>query len=150
MSAITKSTSPVAPVATESRDWTKASTLELQSGSEDESDVLNAKAKEHRRCKQVKREEKQHKEEAERGAREEVEARAREEAERAKAEAEWKAREEAEHQACEQVEKDRAEVQRRAAEVAVRQRVLAQEASKKRVREEPEAGPSGDRSDNAQ
>jgi len=39
-------------------------------------------------------------------------------------------------------------VQRRAAEVAARQRALAQEASKKRVREEPEAGPSGDRSDN--
>ena len=44
----------------------------------------------------------------------------------------------------EQVEKDRAEVQRRAAEVSVRQRVLVQEASKKRAREELEAGPSGD------
>jgi len=75
--------------------------------------------------------------------REEAEARAREEVE-----AEQKAREEAEHQACEQVEKDRAEVQRRAAEVTVRQRALAQEALKKRVREEPEVGPSGDRSDN--
>jgi len=50
---------------------------------------------------------------------------------------------------CEQAEKDRAEVQRRAAEVTARQRALAQEASKKRAREEPEAGPSGDRSDNA-
>ena len=66
MSAITKSNSPVAPVTTESKDWTKASTLELQSGGEDKLDVLNAKAKEHRRCKQVKREEKQHREEAER------------------------------------------------------------------------------------
>jgi len=64
MSAITKSNSPVAPVTTESKDW--ASTLELQSGGADESDVLNTKAKEHRRCKQVKREEKQHREEAER------------------------------------------------------------------------------------
>jgi len=72
----------------------------------------------------------------------------REEVERAKAEAECKAKEEVERQAREQVEKDRAEVQRRAAEVTVRQRVLAQEALKKRVREEPEAGPSGDRSDN--
>ena len=63
MSAITKSTSPVAPVATESRDWTKASTPELQSSSEDESDILDAKAKERRRHKQVKREEKQRKEE---------------------------------------------------------------------------------------
>jgi len=53
-----------------------------------------------------------------------VEARAHEEVEQ-------KVREEAECQACEQVEKDRAEVQRRAAEVTVRQRVLAQEASKK-------------------
>jgi len=76
MSAIAKSTSPVIPAATESRDWTKASTLELQSGSEDESDVLDAKAKECHRHKQVKREEKQHKEEAERQACEEAEARA--------------------------------------------------------------------------
>jgi len=144
MSAIAKSTSPVAPIATESRDWTKALTLELQSGSEDESDVLNAKAKECHCRKQVKREEKQRREEAERRAREEAEARAREQAE-----AEQKAREEAERQAREQAEKDRAEVQRRAAEVAARQRVLAQEASKKRAREELEAGPSGDRSDNA-
>ena len=66
MSAIAKSTSPVTPVATESRDWMKASTPELQSGSEDESDVLDAKVKERRCCKQVKREEKQRKEEAER------------------------------------------------------------------------------------
>jgi len=149
MSNIAKSTSPVAPVTTESKDWTKASTPELQSGSEDESDVLDAKAKERRRHKQVKREEKQRREEAERRAREEAEARAHEEAERAKAEVEQKAREEVECQAREQAEKDRAEVQRRAAEVAARQKALAQEASKKRAREEPEAGPSGDRSDNA-
>jgi len=141
MSAIAKSTSPVASAATKSRDWTKAPTPELQSGSEDESDVLDAKAKEHRRLKQVKREEKQRREEAERQAREEAEARAREEAER-------KVREEVERQAHEQAEKDRVEVQRRAAEVAAKQRAMAQEASKKRAREEPEAGPSGDRSDN--
>jgi len=115
MSAIAKSTSPAAPVATESRDWMKASTPELQSSSEDKSDVLDAKAKERRRCKQVKREEKQRKEEAE----------------CAKAEAEQKAREEVECQAHEQAEKDRAEVLQRAAEVAARQRALAQEASKK-------------------
>jgi len=66
MSTIAKSTSPIASAATKSRDWTKAPTLELQSGSEDESDVLDAKAKERRRRKQVKREEKQHREEAER------------------------------------------------------------------------------------
>jgi len=142
MSAIAKSTSPVAPVATESRDWMKASTPELQSGSEDESDVLDAKAKECRCRKQVKREEKQRREEAERRACEEAEVRAHEEAEQ-------KAREEAERQAREQAEKDRVEVQWRAAEVAARQRALAQEASKKRAREEPEAGPSGDQSDNA-
>jgi len=144
MSAIAKSNSPVAPITTESRDWTKALTPELQSGSEDESDVLDAKAKERRRRKQVKREERQRREEAERRARKEVEARAREEAEHAKAEAEQKAREQAER---EQAEKDRAEVQQRAAEVAARQRALAQEASKKRAREEPEVGPSGNRSD---
>ena len=61
---------------------------------------------------------------------------------------ECKAKEEVERQAREQVEKDRVEVQQRAAEVTVRQRALAQEALKKRVREEPEAGPSGDRSNN--
>jgi len=147
MSATAKSNSPIASAATESRDWTKASTPELQSGSEDESDVLDAKAKERHRCKQVKREEKQCREEAERQACKEAEARAHEEVEHAKVEAEWKAREEAECQACEQAEKDRAEVQQRAAEVAARQRALAQEASKKRVREELEAGPSDDRSE---
>ena len=103
MLATAKSTSPVAPVATESRDWMKASTPELQSGSEDESDVLDAKTKERRRRKQVKREERQRREEAERRSREEAEVRAREEAEHAKAEAEQKAREQAER---EQAEKD--------------------------------------------
>jgi len=165
MSAIAKSNSPVAPVTTEPKDWTKAPTPELQSGSEDESDVLDTKAKECCRRKQVKREEKQRREEAERRAREEVEARAHEEAERAKVEAEWKAREEAERQAHEQAErqaheqaerqaheqaeKDKAEVQQRAAEVAARQRALAQEVSKKRVREELEAGLSDNRSEGA-
>ena len=141
MSNIAKSTSPIAPVTTESKDWTKASTLELQSSSKDESDILDAKARERRRRKQVKREEKQRREEAERRACGEAEARAREEAE-------WKAREEAECRACKQVEKDRAEVQRRAAEVTARQKALVQEVLKKRVREEPEAGLSGDRNDN--
>jgi len=149
MSNIAKSTSPVTPVTTESKDWTKASTPELQSSSEDELDVLNAKAKERRQRKQVKREEKQRREEAERRAREEVEARTRKEAEHTKVEAERKVREEAECQAREQAEKDRAEVQRRAAEVTARQKALVQEASKKRPREELEVGPSGDRSDNA-
>ena len=140
MSAIAKSNSPVTPVTTKSKDWTKASMPELQSGSKDKSDVLDAKVKEQHQCKQVKREERKCREEAERCV--------HEEAEHAKVEAERKAREEAERQACEQVEKDRAEVQQRAAEVAARQRALVQEVSKKRAREEPEAGPSGDRSDN--
>ena len=56
MSNIAKSTSPIAPAATESKDWMKACILELQSGSEDKSDVLDAKAKECRQHKQVKRE----------------------------------------------------------------------------------------------
>ena len=55
-----------------------------------------------------------------------------------------------EHQAREQAEKEQAEVQQRAAEVVARQRALAQETLKKRAREEPEAGPSGDRSDEVQ
>jgi len=88
MPAIAKSNSPITSTATESRDWTKASTPELQSSSEDESNVLDAKAKERRRRKQVKREEKQRREEVERRAREEAEARAREEAEHTKAEGE--------------------------------------------------------------
>jgi len=150
MSNIAESTTPTVPSAVESKDWTKATTPELQSGSKDEASVLDAKTKERRRRKQVKREEKQCREEAERRVHEEAEARAREEAERAKAEVERKAKEEAERQVREQAEKDRAEVQRRAAEVAARQRALVQEALKKRVRDEPEAGPSGDRSDNAQ
>jgi len=48
----------------------------------------------------------------------------------------------------EQAEKERVEVQRRAAEVAAR--ALVQEASKKRAREEPEAGLSGDQSEEVQ
>jgi len=142
MSNIAKSTTPTVPSVVESKDWTKATTLELQSGSEDEASVLDAKTKERRRRKQVKREEKQHREEVEQRAREEAEARAQEEAERAKAEVE--------HQAREQAEKEQAEVQQRAAEVVARQRALAQETLKKRAREEPEAGPSGDRSDEVQ
>jgi len=59
MSATAKFTTPTAPSVVESKDWTKAPTPELQSGSEDELDILNAKAKERHRCKQVKREEKQ-------------------------------------------------------------------------------------------
>jgi len=59
MSAPAKSTTPIDPAIVESKDWTKATTPELQSGSEDESSVLNAKAKEHRRHKQVRREERQ-------------------------------------------------------------------------------------------
>ena len=55
---------------------------------------------------------------------------------------------EAERQAREQAEKEQVEVQWRAAEVVARQRVMAQEASKKRAREEPEVGPSDDQNDN--
>jgi len=43
---IAKSTTPTVPSAVESKDWTKATTLELQSGSEDKASVLNAKTKE--------------------------------------------------------------------------------------------------------
>jgi len=76
MSNIAKSTTPTAPSAVESKDWTKATTLELQSGSEDEASILDAKTKERCRRKQVKKEEKQRWEEAEQRAREEAEARA--------------------------------------------------------------------------
>jgi len=76
MSNIAKSITPTVPSAVESKDWTKATTPELQSGSEDEASILDAKMKERRRRKQVKKEEKQRREEAERRAREEAEARA--------------------------------------------------------------------------
>jgi len=139
MSAPAKSNTPTVPSAVESKDWTKATTPELQSGSEDEASVLDAKTKERRRRKQVKKEEKQHREEAERRAREEAEARAREEAEHTKAEAERKAREEVERRkAAEEAAKQRA------VEVAAKQKTSAQEALKKRAREEPEAGPVGE------
>jgi len=151
MSAPAKSNTPTAPSAVESRDWTKATTPELQSGSEDEASVLDAKTKERRRCKQVKKEEKQHREEAERRAREEAEARAREEAERkareeaerVKAETERKAREQARAESQQRKAAEEAAKQR-AVEIAAKQKTMAQEASKKRAREEPEAGPVGE------
>jgi len=43
MSVPTKSNSPITPAATESKDWMKVTAPELQSGSEDEASVLNAK-----------------------------------------------------------------------------------------------------------
>jgi len=148
MSATAKSTTPISPATNESKDWTKAATPELQSGSEDEASVLDAKVKERCRCKQVRREERLRQEEAERLA--------HEEAEHAKAEVERKAREEAEHKAREQVEKERADSQaraeseqrkavevaakQRAVEVAAKQKTMAQEASKKRARDEREGG----------
>jgi len=151
MSAPAKSTTPIAPAVVESKDWTKATTLELLSGSEDESSVLDAKAKERHRRKQVRREERQRWEVEEKRAREEAERKAREEAE-----AECKAREEVERKERKQAEKERAESQaraesqqrkaaeeaakQRAVEVAAKQKTTAQEASKKRAREEPEAG----------
>jgi len=143
MSATAKSTTPVAPATNKSKDWTKAATLELQSGSEDKASVLNAKVKERCCRKQVRREERLRWEEAERLAHEEVE--------RAKAEAECKAREEAERKAREQAEKEMAESQawaesqqrkaveeaakQRAMKVAAKQKTTVQEASKKRARE---------------
>jgi len=157
MSAPAKSATPVAPAIVESKDWTKATTPELLSGSKDESSVLDAKAKECRRCKQVRREERQRREAEEKRACEEAERKAREEVERVKVEAERKAREEVERKAREQAEKERAESQarvesqqrkaaeeaakQRAVEVAAKQKTTAQEVSKKRAREEPEAGP---------
>jgi len=65
MSAPAKSNTPTVPSAVESKDWTKVTTPELQSGSKDKVSVLDAKMKERCRCKQVKKEEKQRQEEAE-------------------------------------------------------------------------------------
>jgi len=146
MPAPAKSTTPIAPAIVESKDWMKATTPELQSGSEDKSSVLDAKAKERRRRKQVRREERQRREVEERRAREEAERKAREEAERAKAESERKAREQAEKERAESQQRKAAEeaAKQRAVEVAAKQKMTAQDASKKRAREEPEAGPVGD------
>ena len=160
MSAPTKSTTPIAPAVVESKDWMKATTPELLSGSEDESSVLNAKAKECDCRKQVRREERQCQEMEEKRACEEGERKAHKEAEHAKAEAERKAREEVECKVCKQVEKERAESQarveseqRKAAEVAAKQRVAdvaakqkttVPEALKKRARGEPEPSLAGE------
>jgi len=43
MSAPAKSTTPIAPAVVESKDWTKATTPELLSSSEDESSILDAR-----------------------------------------------------------------------------------------------------------
>jgi len=144
MSAPAKSTSPIAPAATKSKDWMKASTLELMSGSEDKLSVLNTKAKERHCHKQVRREERQHREAKEKRAHKEVEARACEEAERAKVEVE---KERVESQArVESEQRKVAEVaaKQRVVEVAAKQKAMVQEASKKRAREEPEVGPVGE------
>jgi len=45
---IAKPTTPTVPSVVESKDWTKATTPELQSSSEDKASVLNAKMKERR------------------------------------------------------------------------------------------------------
>jgi len=73
MSAPAKSTTPTVPSTVESRDWTKATTLELLSGSEDESSILNAKEKECHHRKQVRREERKCREAEERRGHEEAE-----------------------------------------------------------------------------
>jgi len=141
MSATAKSTTPISPATNESKDWTKAATPELQSSSKDEASVLDAKVKERRCRKQVRREERLQWEEAERLARKEVE--------HAKVEAERKAREQAEKERVDLQARAESE-QRKVVEVAAKQRVgevatkqkkTVQEASKKRARDEPEAGP---------
>ena len=88
MSAPAKSTTPIAPAIVKSKDWMKATTLELLSGSKDESSVLDAKVKECHCCKQVRREERQRWEVEEKRVHEEAERKAHKEAECAKAEAE--------------------------------------------------------------
>jgi len=146
MSAPAKSTTPIAPAIVESKDWTKATMLELQSGSKDESSVLDAKVKEHCHHKQARREERQRWEAEERRAHEEAERKACEEAERAKAEAERKVREQVEKERVESQQRKAVEeaAKQRAVEVAAKQKMTAQDALKKRAREEPEAGPVGD------
>jgi len=145
MSAPAKSTTPIAPAVVESKDWTKATTPELLSGSEDESSVLDAKAKERCRCKQVRREERQRQEAEEKKAREEAERKAREEVERKERERAEKERAESQAWAESQQRKVAEEAaKQRAVEVAAKQKTTAQEALKKRAREEPEAGPVGE------
>jgi len=149
MSAPTQTTTPTAST-TASMDWTRAKSEELQALMDDEDDVANAKRVEKRHRKQAKAEAeeraRQECEEAVRWVREETERRAR-------AEAEKKAREEfAKLQAERQrileekarltaEDKHKAEAERRAEVAAGKQK--AGELAKKRVREEPVAGPSG-------
>jgi len=128
MSAPAKSTSPIAPATNESKDWMKALTPELQSGSKDKVSVLDAKVKERHHCKQVRREEKQRWEEAERLACKEAECKARGQVEKERVELQARAESE----------------QRKVVEVAAKQKAGAQESLKKRAREEPETGPVGE------
>ena len=146
MSAPAKSTTPIAPAIVESKDWTKATTPELQSGSEDKSSVLDAKAKECRHRKQVRREERQLWEVEERRACEEVERKACEEVERAKVEAERKVHEQAEKERVELQQRKAAEeaAKQMAVEIAAKQKTTVQDVLKNRAREEPEAGPVGE------
>ncbi|KIM52956.1 hypothetical protein SCLCIDRAFT_32235 [Scleroderma citrinum Foug A] len=154
MSAPSKSNTPTPATTTQSKDWTKAATLELNAGTDNET--------EHKQARLVEQE-RQHweQEEAECKAREEVEHKAKEEAERkavderqvweeaarAQMAAERAQAESEAEQAWVEVEKKRmAEeeaAKKRAAEVAAKQQESLTDVSKKRAREEPEAGPSG-------
>ena len=91
MSAPSKSNTPTPATASQSKDWTKVATLELNTGTDDETEVIVAKQGERKWCKQV------------RLAEQERQCREREEAEcKVKEEAERKVKEEAERKAAEE------------------------------------------------
>ena len=110
MSAPSKSNTPTPVTTTQSKDWMKAVTPELNAGMDDETEVVVAKQGEQKQCKQVRLVEQERQlweqEEAECKAREQVERKAREEVERkAREEVECKAREEVKRKAKEEAER---------------------------------------------
>ena len=90
MSAPSKNNTPTPATATQSKDWMKVATLELNTGMDDETEVIMAKQGKRKQCKQARlvEQERQRKEreEAERKAKEEAKRKAKEEAERKVAE----------------------------------------------------------------
>ncbi|KIM63416.1 hypothetical protein SCLCIDRAFT_24310 [Scleroderma citrinum Foug A] len=155
MSAPSKSNTPTPATASQSKDWMKVVTPELNTGTDNETKVIVAKQGERKRRKQARLAEQERqcreREEAERKAKDEAERKAAEErrvweeavraqmaAERARAESEA---EQAQIEAEQKRVAEEEATKKRAVEVAAKQQELATDTSKKRAREE--AGPSG-------
>ena len=86
MSASSKSNTPTPVTTTQSKDWMKAVTLELNAGTDDKTEVVVAKQGKQKQCKQARLAEQERQrweqEERQRKEREEAEHKAKEETER--------------------------------------------------------------------